>query len=292
VSQSPIRTLLAGAIDYAGLFPPAGLSMDDAIRSYAAYRDSNDAWALGRFVVPSGRTRELVDRAGALGLPKPGSAPWPLSLILGAERSHGGRGEPDLRGIAVPVAVELRAETPAQILEWGRAPSHLDVFFEIRIDSDPTALVAAIKDAGGKAKVRTGGVTADAFPTAANLARFIVACARAGVAFKATAGLHHALRSSYRLTYEPESATGEMFGFLNVLLAAAFARNGLGEVDVASLLTEPDANALRFDSGGVAWRSHRVSADDLARTRATLALSFGSCSFREPIDELQALELL
>ncbi|MDQ3951273.1 MAG: hypothetical protein M3282_13145, partial [Gemmatimonadota bacterium] len=167
-----------------------------------------------------------------------------------------------------------------------------DVFYEIPIDSDPGPLVAAISRVGGKAKVRTGGVTADAFPRAADLARFIVTCAEAAVPFKATAGLHHPLRATYRLTYDPDSPRGEMFGFVNVLLAAAFARFGLGTDAAVDLLLERSRAALRFSTDGVEWRDRRVGIGALAATRGALALSFGSCSFTEPIEELEALGLL
>ena len=85
--------------------------------------------------------------------------------------------------------------------------------------------LAVLSAAGARAKVRTGGVTEGAFPASHALARFIQSCADAGVPFKATAGLHHPLRGEYRLTYEPGSPHGMMFGFLNVFLAAAFARD-------------------------------------------------------------------
>ncbi len=294
VSGSPVRTLVAGAIDYAGLFPPAGLSMNDAIGSYASYLESEDAWALGRFVVPRTRARELVDCASAAGLPRAGRPPFRLSLVSAAGPSAGRADiEPlDLEDIAVAEAIEVRAPSREWILATGPVSPGPEVFFEIAIESDPGPVVAAIKEVGGKAKVRTGGVTPDAFPTARDLARFVATCAREGVAFKATAGLHHPLRSRYRLTYDHDSPSGEMFGFINVLLAAAFARAELDEESVAALLTERDVKAFRFGKAGVSWREHEVSTDDLARARATLALSFGSCSFREPIDDLQALGLL
>jgi hypothetical protein len=190
-------------------------------------------------------------------------------------------------------AFELRVRTPEDVRAAAAVlPRNLDVFFEVPIDIDPGKIVAAIARAGGKAKVRTGGVTADAFPGARDLARFLVACARAAVPFKATAGLHHPLRASYPLTYAPDGAHGEMFGFLNVLLAAALARTGARADIVAELLVERDARAIRFAADGVEWRNRRVSAGALAEARTALALSFGSCSFREPIEELEALGLL
>jgi hypothetical protein len=292
VSSPAIRTLLAGAIDYAGLFPPAALSMDEAVRNYASYRGGPNAWALGRFVVPVARLGEFDACADSL-LPPAGS-PWRLAAIAGA----GGADDWHMvesfpaRG-AVPDALELRARTPDDVrAAAARLPTDLDVFYEIPIDSDPGPLVAAIARAGGRAKVRTGGVAAEAFPCAADLARFIVACARAAVPFKATAGLHHALRATYRLTYDPDSPRAEMFGFLNVLLAAAFAHAGLGTQDVAQMLAERSAAAFRLGTDAVEWGARRLSMEVVAEARGTLALSFGSCSFTEPIDELEALGLL
>jgi hypothetical protein len=132
-------------------------------------------------------------------------------------------------------------------------------------------------------------VTDDAFPLPTQLARFIVQCAAAGVPFKATAGLHHPLRAAYRLTYATDSPHGEMFGFLNVLLAAAFAREELGIGTIAELLDERDIESIRFDRDGVTWRARRVSLRRLADARAALSLSFGSCSFTEPLNELRQL---
>jgi hypothetical protein len=290
VSVPTIRTLLAGAIDYAGLFPPASLSMDEAVRNYASYRAAADSWALGRFVVPMTRLGEFRECAASV---LSAESPWRLAALAGA-------GGDDWHGVehvghhgAVVDALELRARTPDDVrAAASRRATDLDVFYEIPIDSDPGPLVAAIARVGGKAKVRTGGVTAEAFPNPADLARFVVTCARAAVPFKATAGLHHALRATYCLTYDADSPRSEMFGFLNVLLAAAFARAGLGTQDVTDVLAESDAAALRFGSDVVEWRGRRVSMEVLAETRGALAPSFGSCSFTEPIEELEALGLL
>jgi len=291
-ARSSVRALIAGAIDYAGLFPPAALSMTEAVRSYATYRASADAWALGRFVVPLRRLAEF--RAAAAEVGAPGTERWPLSGLAGARAADewAGAGRVALEGARIE-AIELRAAEPDDVHSASaHLPSELEVFFEVPIESDPRSLVQAIARVGARAKVRTGGVSADAFPGAADLARFIVACAEADVPFKATAGLHHPLRARYRLTYEADSPTGEMFGFINVLLAAAIARRGAGETGVAELLAERDAGAIRFDGSGVEWRGERLSTEEIARARTGFALSFGSCSFREPIEELQALGLL
>jgi hypothetical protein len=203
------------------------------------------------------------------------------------------RVEEDAMSHAVADAIELRARTPDDIRRAAsKLPAGLHVFFEIPVDAEPDELIQTIAAVRGKAKVRTGGVTADAFPPAADVARFIVECARAGVAFKATAGLHHPLRARYRLTDEPDAPHGEMFGFINVLLAAARARAGATAGEVADLLTEGDVGSFRFDRRGVSWRERRIDINEIADMRGSLALSFGSCSFTEPVAELEALGLL
>ena len=171
-------------------------------------------------------------------------------------------------------------------------PPTLTTYVELPIDDDLAPRLAAISRAGARAKVRTGGVTPGAFPASHALARFIQACADAGVPFKATAGLHHPLRGEYRLTYEPASPHGMMFGFLNVFLAAAFARTGLTLRELAQLLEEKDATAFEFTETSASWRGKTVSRTEISAVRHHVALSFGSCSFQEPVDDLRSLGLL
>jgi hypothetical protein len=121
---------------------------------------------------------------------------------------------------------------------------------------------------------------------------FIRRCAAANVPFKATAGLHHPLRSIHRFTYQPESASGIMHGFVNLFLAAAFSRAGMESDLAVQLLEEQSAEAFQFDLNGVGWRQCRLSRDEIAAARRSFAVSFGSCSFTEPIDDLRSLHLL
>lgn len=291
----PIRTLLTHLVDYAGLFPPAELDMPAAVAEYAAGRDGADGWALGRFIAPAGRLSEL-HQALMPRHPTPAGR-WRVSVLLGTEVGADlqaiGRFTSAAAGGATVDAVELKAGTPALVRQAaGRLPRELETYVEIPIDRDPAALVGALAETGLRAKVRTGGVTADAFPSPDDLVRFLRACLEAEVPFKATAGLHHPLRSTYRLTYAPDSPTGTMYGYLNLFLAAAFLRGGATDADARLLLEETDAAAFRFDADGVGWHTLRVTTSDLARLRAESAIAFGSCSFREPIDDLTLLHLL
>lgn len=165
-------------------------------------------------------------------------------------------------------------------------------YIEVPIGEEPRGLLEAVKRVGARAKVRTGGVTAEAFPSVDQLARFIVRCAELDLPFKATAGLHHPLRGERQLTYASDSPSATMFGFLNVFVAAAFARAGMKEGEIAQLLEEREPAALELTSDDVRWRGHTLSLDALRRTRSSFALSFGSCSFREPVDDLHHLALL
>ena len=189
--------------------------------------------------------------------------------------------------------LEMKVGTPGDVeAAMAGKPEGLTAYFEIPIQQDPSPLLLAIGGAGGRAKVRTGGVTGDLFPAPELLARFLLACARAGVPFKATAGLHHPVRSVRPLTYAPGSPTALMHGFLNVFLAAAFAAEGMAEGTLAALLTEESPSAFRFEAGAVSWRGHSLPEARLAKARRDFAIAFGSCSFEEPREDLSEAGLL
>jgi hypothetical protein len=297
VTSASARALLAGLVDYAGLFPPAGLAMDAAVAEYARWRRSPEAWMLGRFVAPAARLVEL-GRAADMLMPEPGAGePWRVSALLGADVhgdtarvqswnvSHSGRAAVD--------CVEFKAASPQEAdAALDALPPGLAAFVELPLGEDLRELLGALKRRGARAKARTGGVLPEAIPAPGDVARFIVACAAAGVPFKATAGLHHPVRSDQALSYEPESPRATMHGFLNVFAAAALARQGLSVESVVAVLREEDPRAFRLDETGLAWRAERVPTAALAATRRDFAFSFGSCSFAEPVAELRALEVL
>jgi hypothetical protein len=297
VTSPAARGLLAGLVDYAGLFPPTALSMDDAVAEYARWRRSEEAWMLGRFILPASRLGELK-RAANAHLPEPGAGePWRLSALLGSDvhgdsslatsfsRSHAGR--------AVVDAVELKAASPEEAEAALEAlPAGLEAFVEVPLANGLDGLLAILRRRGARAKVRTGGVVPEAIPDPADVARFILACAAAGVAWKATAGLHHPVRAAHALTYEADSPRATTHGFLNVFAAAAFARAGAPVPEIEAVIREQDAAAFRLGGDALAWRSLRVPVDALAATRSGFATSFGSCSFAEPVADLRALGVI
>lgn len=287
-----LRVLIAGSVDYAGLFPPAALGMNEAVANYAGYRAGPDAWALGRFIVPMTRLGEF-ERAAAPYLKRNGS-PWLLS-VLASPILHD-----DVKAIAyfnirhkqkaLIDTIELKASSPDEITKIaGIIPPTITAFVEIPIQPDPEPLIAAIGGTGVKAKVRTGGVTEDAFPSSSQLVRFVERCVSLNVSFKATAGLHHPIRSIYRLTYQTGSPKGKMFGYLNLFLATALLKQGGTSEAAQHLLEEESMAAFLFTETEILWRDHRISLEAAEGMRKDIMKSFGSCSFREPVDELKQL---
>jgi hypothetical protein len=295
--MSAIRTLLQGSIDYAGLFPPAELDMRTALKNYARYSSEPSSWALGRFILPLSRLDELelylrrVPR-------RPVDSPWRFAALVGTNiqtdvqaietfnRRH-------IKAGATIDSVEVKASSEAAIGEIIESvPATLQTYIEVPVDPDPSTLIRIIGQGERRAKVRTGGVTPEAFPPGPELLRFLRATLDNAVPFKATAGLHHPLRAMYRLTYAENSPMGRMFGFLNLMLAVAFLRSGMDEADVLRVLEEEDSAAFQVDDSGISWGSRRVDLQALHDARRLGMVSFGSCSFTEPIEDLQSLHLL
>lgn len=284
------RALLGRAIDYAGLFPPATLPLADVLSRYREYRGSADAWALGRLVVPADRLAELADVARAEG-PKQSrdDGCLPISALVGT-------------GTADAVdAIERfnREQTAARVetieVKAGSAGTALAVlaaippgwvsYLEIPAGEAGDAVLDVAAARGARAKVRTGGTRADAFPDADSLTHFLVAAEARGVPFKATAGLHHPLRGEFPLTYDAGAPAGTMYGYLNLALAATLAWTGRAEAAIRSALVESDASALRIENESLTWRSESFPEEVLRIMRSEFFHGFGSCSFREPLDE-------
>ena len=294
-----LRVLLRGIIDYAGLFPPAGLTMEAAVSEYAGHRKGQDAWALGRFVLPAARLEEFDDAAAAV-LPREGAHSWALSALLGSDleedvsriEAFNDRHRDARSGAVLVDTVELKTHSCREVVRAGELlDRRFDTYMEVPVGNDPAELVAAISRTTAKAKIRTGGTTPDAFPSSGHVVRFAMRCVAHDVGFKATAGLHHPWRSEYRLTYAPDAPKGPMFGFLNVLLGVAALHATLSEEQAIALLEERDTRAVHFDERGARWRGHALSMEILARARESM-VAFGSCSFREPIGDLRSQGLL
>ena len=287
------RTFLKGSIDYAGLFPPAGLDMHTAVERYAFYLSGEHRDLLGRFILPAQRIDEF-DNAVAT---HPSGEEWKLSMIAADDIESAAKAAKEFndRHTTGFRATIDTVETPAssiESIEKRAAYAHsFKVYIEVPLSPDPRPLIEAISLTAASAKMRTGGTVEAAIPKGEDVLRFIETCIELGVSFKATAGLHHLVRGKYRLTYEPNSACGNMFGYLNVFIASAFALER--EHDLAlSALGEMNESSFRFTDTGARWRDHSLGWATLARVRESVATSFGSCSFDEPVNEAMAASII
>jgi hypothetical protein len=280
--MSAIETLLAGLIDYAGLYPPAALDMRTAVRNYLDYRAGARAFVLGRFIVDTARLEEMRKVAGDA------SSHMPLSVIAGANAPNEAIAEALDKGLLVE-SVEIKCDEPLTIRRISeRLPLHLNRYFEIPIQSGCTGAIEAIASIGARAKLRMGGVVPEAFPAPDHVIEWLRLVADRGVPFKATAGLHHPIRSRHRLTYTADSPCAVMYGSVNLFCAAALVYDG-ELAQARAVLDEENPAAFRIMPDCLAWRSHEWSTEHVDRIRKKFFTSFGSCSFVEPLQDLEAL---
>jgi hypothetical protein len=324
-----VRAFLSGLIDYAGLFPPAQLPMAQAIGNYARYRVEADSWMLGRFICPAARLAELApfhdDLVG-------GSRPFVVSALGrgGKDVSEFLTGlHADLEDIArfrarhgEAVAVDvLETRLPADVhqpheLDALRAllgavadlieslgPPTLRPFYEIAPGPDWHTTLSAVRhilssdrrSSGrdrqrcrpGGVKIRCGGLEASAFPAPAQIAFALTACREADVPLKATAGLHHPIRRF------DDGLNTTMHGYVNVFGAGVLAHaRGLSEDQVTKIIEDKDSTHFSFDDGRFSWNDLHATLAEISTARREAVISFGSCCFDEPRDDLRALGLL
>jgi len=315
--MASVRTLMGGLIDYAGLFPPSQLDMGKATENYAKYLRAERADFVGRFICPVPKLEELSKKAAIV---MPGTfatsgypehlddiSPWQISGIIVGDlgenlemiyrfnEHHDDEGN----GLAMVDAIEMRVSSGDEIDEaLELIPEMIDAAFEVPQDivmnGDVRGLIAAMSGSGVLAKIRCGGVEPSMLPSCENIAAFMMACKNASVMFKCTAGLHHPIRGEHALTYAEDSPRGVMHGFINVFVAAAYVLSAKRpeESVVVGILEEMDEKAFVFEDGGVKIGKTKVSTVDLGRMREGFAVSYGSCSIDEPVEELGGLGLL
>jgi hypothetical protein len=297
-----LRALLDRAIDYAGMFPPCSLALEPALRNQARYVRSTDAWMLNGFVVPVEQfdaARQFLSefdphhplRVAALG-PKTTKADAFLDGLYNTETTISSFSRSDVVSIS-HFEMFLPEDVDSASLKAARSiVSELPVFWEAPPEraEQTIALIAGHNSDEDMAafgfKLRTGGVTADAFPTSAQIARALVTAATHQLPIKFTAGLHHPIRQ-----FRDEVKT-KMHGFLNVLGAAVLAAEHQWDADQAAMMLEDeDSGSFSFTDDFFAWGDWKIDTERL-QYRRKFVRSFGSCSFDEPRDDLRALNLL
>jgi hypothetical protein len=281
--MNAIDTLLAGFFDYAGLYPPASLSLRSAANNYLDYAQAKHAAALGRFIVNADRLEELRSIAGD------GLKQFRLSVIATDVKSLNTISSEINNGMPVET-VEIKCADPGVIRQIAASvPKSLTTYIEIPFDTQGIAALDAISRADMRAKIRMGGIVAEAFPPASAVIQMLSTLAKLRLPFKATAGLHHPTRSAQPLTYYPHSAKAIMYGFLNLSCAAAMLYFGGTEKDAEDILQDEDVRSWKVDAASIQWRHLTWTRDQLSTLRHQFFMGVGSCSFEEPIHDLEAL---
>ncbi|HRH42860.1 MAG TPA: hypothetical protein PKY82_14625 [Pyrinomonadaceae bacterium] len=289
-----LKVLLSEIIDYAGLFPPSQVTMATAVSNFDRYLKSEHAWMLGRFIVPVSRLDEFSYEAETF---LDGKNPWRLSVLATDDLQETldlvAEFNLEYEGRAKIDTIEIKVEKAAEINEAAKIlPRELTAYFEIPPNDILADFITALAITRKGAKLRTGGVTTDAFPSTDAIIKFMRVCVAANVPFKATAGLHHPIRGTKPLTYEPNAPIGTMHGFFNLFLSACFLRQDLNNLFVHRIMNENESENIQFEEDRISWMDQNLSMLTVTLTRQKNAISFGSCSFLEPIEDLQGIGLL
>jgi len=322
--STALHAFMEQLVDYAGLFPPAALDMSAAVHEYAGFMGQAESWMLGRFIVPAGRLGELsaaADRYMSVG------QAWGVSALLGHRESpeqslallqdqctaitgfeKGLEGRASVEVLEIPIPAQLK---PADMrifltsyLDWldtGGA-SGREIFWEIPPATPEENILPMLKiladvamerSGAGQtvlrlgAKLRCGGVTAEAFPSVQRIVLVVATCRDLQLALKCTAGLHHPVR------HQAAEPPVMMHGFLNVFGAGLLAyAQGWDAEKLSAIVSDTTPESFIFEADKFSWRGHTVQADVLRTLRTQFLCGFGSCSFDEPRDDLQNLGLL
>jgi hypothetical protein len=293
-----LRVLLEHAIDYAGLFPPADLALEPALQNQSTYVRSLDHWMLGAFILPIGKFPEARRQVAQFD----GEHPLQISA-LGPKTAKAAEFRPALEKAAEAIkdfVAEHKSMVSIKQFEMPLPPGPvakslgvaratlgdlaLNIFWEAPADA-AAKTIEALSGSGVGFKLRTGGLTADAFPTGVQIARALVTAARHRVPIKFTAGLHHPVLKFH------DSVGTKMHGFLNVLGAGVLAaEHRWSEAQTQEMLADEDADSFAFEEEMFRWREWKISTAQITQRRH-LVTSLGSCSFDEPRDDLRALGL-
>ncbi len=326
--SNSLKQLITHLIDYAGLFPPASLPLREAYEQFTGYINESDEWILSKFICPA---KQLSSLAVLINSDVNNYKPFSISVLgrsgTDSEEFIKGTAEDvnliiqflqqtknkfltDAFEVRLPedlvlgnnpdAMYEVMNSTAAIIKE--NVPFYVKVFFEIPLKNDWKSSVNNFASALKKHneffgqdenfprsgfKLRTGGVEASAFPSPEQIAYVINASYENQLPLKFTAGLHHPFR------HYNETVKTKMHGFLNVFGAGVLLYgNDLLEQDLIDILSDEDAENFKFDDNNLRWKEFKSPVKVIENARKNFVISYGSCSFDEPREDLINLKLM
>ncbi|WP_348263777.1 hypothetical protein P8935_04260 [Telmatobacter sp. DSM 110680] len=281
--MTAVQTLLAGLFDYAGLYPPASLSLQAAANNYLEYRRGQHSSALGRFILNMDRLDEFRSVAGD------SMKDFKLSVIASEDADWASLSAQLRSGLPID-AVEVKCGDAHRIERISNEiPRGLETYFEVPMGACARPALMAIRAAGARAKLRMGGVVPAAIPSVIDVVETLKTLAELRIPFKATAGLHHPFRSTQPLTYQPQCPTAVTHGFMNLYGASTLSHFGASIDETVLMLAEEVSSTWSVGEDSMSWRDRSWTTEQIAMVRQTFFISIGSCSFEEPIRDLQSL---
>lgn len=325
--KQSLRAFMEGIIDYAGLFPPAALSLDTSIHKYSDYRKSDDSWMLSRFIIPADKLKDLHPYKNSLFAE---GDPYELS-VLGRKtetvseydqyldelisqlnefnREFNDRATTDVLEINIPreaiftndysLLHDVFDRTAGALGDATHLPHY--VFYEAVLEENWKKDIRHVLETLAKHnekkktgyyrnagfKLRCGGTKATIFPDVEQVAFVLISARDQNVAVKCTAGLHHPLR------HYADAVQTKMHGFFNVFGGAMLGyAHDLREDELIEIIRDEDPEHFQFTDEGFLWRDLMVFTGEIKELREVAVLSFGSCSFDEPREDLQQMGLL
>ncbi|MEX2105024.1 MAG: hypothetical protein WD907_06835 [Bacilli bacterium] len=314
IQKRSLHAFLSNLFDYAGLFPPANLPLEKAVSNYARFLTNQDSWMLGRFIIPASRLNELEPHMHLF------TESLPLSCAVLGRRSLNAKD--CLEGLKADLeSIQSFRKHYGSILEIGvlelplppvslnseliecigmlSEKQGLVTFCEITYPLDShwehqlLETLNQIQEYNLKGrqklglKLRTGGVTSDAFPTPAQVSAALLGCGNRNIPMKFTAGLHHPVRM-----YRDEVGT-RMHGFLNVFIAGMLAHeHDLDIHAITNIVTDEEATNFCFLDDHFTWKDYKLSVMAIEKLREVGLRSYGTCSFDDPREDLRNLEIL
>lgn len=303
-------------IDYAGMFPPASLGIYNSYSNFLRYYDSSYSWMLSRFIIPAVKLSDLGDIYSNFDVTKK----VPLAVLLTGDESskkfldvlkndlklvndflanHEDR--VILEAFETKLPAELYSDlksikeflTQVSSLLEKKLKTKVEVFFESPPDINMPTLIDALTEFNKENncnygyKLRTGGIEPSAFPDAGQISTVLKICRNHEVPLKFTAGLHHPLRQ-----YD-DSVKTSMHGFLNIFTAGIInCTHDINRHEIQEILLDENIDDFEFHENYFQWKNLVVLNSSIDETRKKYLLSFGSCSFEDPVEDLKELEIL
>jgi hypothetical protein len=296
-------------IDYAGLFPPAAHALPEAVANFREYLNRPERWMLSRFILTAVHLEQCSEELLALFSDKDS---LDISLVVRDPHKDVPNAQKRLQALAgrvslgcLEVALDPKRDVSQQLSSIESLLSAVDqpgakipVFYEVPLCDDWPSVFGRLTDQlvsarSGAArnlgfKLRCGGVEKQLIPSPERVARAIHTCAAKGIPIKFTAGLHQPFRHVDQL--DIKSGDIAMHGYFNIFYAALLANTVQASLaELIAVVSEMHSLRPDVDRDGIRWLGHEVSTRDIEAARSGRVISYGSCSFEEPLQAARDL---